>query len=161
MRAKPRLITADEAPELVLITDASITGWAVLAFDDQGREACACAEWSTADHATGFPKHSARAEPEAVYRAACRWIHRNHRVVHVITDSSTAVGAFRLGHSGSFHVNSVCARLNATFPKVRFVFSHVPGVNNPADGMSRGTTEPTAQEWDQGRKLADEAMGTT
>jgi hypothetical protein len=162
LRAAPRHVTAPCEPQLVIITDASNYGWGAIAMDDEGRESSSGQEWTTADHATNFTTHSARAEPEAVFRAACRWVRRRlHRLVHVISDSSTAVGALGKGHSASFHVNGVCARLNETFPGVRFVFSHVAGEKNPADAISRGATEPTAQEWDRARELADAALEQT
>jgi hypothetical protein len=161
LRAPPKKVEDVAQPQLVLITDASASHWGTFAFDEEGHEGYTARLWTTADHATGFPQHSARAEPEAVLRAAYRWVRPTvHRVVHIVTDSSTAVGALGKGHSSSFHVNSVCARLNETYPGVRFLFTHVPGKLNPADGISRGALEPSAQEWDQARRIADTALET-
>ena len=52
-------------------------------------------------------------------------------------------------------MNSVAKRLVTTFPNTRFIFSHTPGVTNPADAISRGAAQPTAEEWDEARHIAD------
>jgi hypothetical protein len=158
LRAVPRVIRALEQPQLTLITDASdVFGFGCISIDEFGREAFFAQRWSTADVATSFTKSSARSETEAIFRCACRFVRPAvHRTVLIVTDSSTAVGALAKGHSSSFFVNSVCARLQATFPGIRFVLRHVPGTLNPADAISRGAPKPTHEEWDTARRLADD-----
>jgi len=163
LAAGPRKITEDNSPDLVLITDASdVYGWGAISIDSTGGEMFFAAPWSLADLRCGFTKSSTSAEPEAIYRASCRFIKPLvHTHVCVISDNSAAVGALSKGHSGAHFMNDVCCRLQATFPKVRFTFSHIKGTSNPADGISRGAVQPSEEDWQIARESADRATERT
>jgi len=161
LQAAPRVMKEPMAPELVIIVDASDTGWGALSFDEHGREAFQRQQWTKADERCFDPKVSTRAEPEGLYRACCAFVRPNvHRTVYIASDSSATVGAINKGQSLSYWMNKVCDRLQAAFPGVDFKVVHTPGLGNPADGISRELLEPTSEDWSIGRKLADQAKAT-
>jgi hypothetical protein len=85
-----------------------------------------CGGGNLSDHRSGFTKASTRAEPEAIYRAACRFVRPGtHERVIIASDSSAAVGALNKGQSGAYYLNEVCGRLHATFPTVVYVLTHI------------------------------------
>ena len=68
----------------------------------------------------------------------------------ILTDSSTAVGAFSKGRSKAFAVNRALLAVQEIFPEFNASWWHIPGVSNPTDGISRGlemgdVKETTAQ----------------
>lgn len=161
LAAKPRVMKAPEFPDLVIIVDASDTGWGALSFDAHGRETFVAERWSTSDKRAFDTRVSTRAEPEGLYRACCAMIARDrHRAVHIMSDSSAATGAINKGSSGSYWMNYVCVKLQAAFPEVAIQVTHTPGARNPADGVSRGEAEPSADDWARGREIADAAKAT-
>jgi hypothetical protein len=83
-----------------------------------------------------------------------------HRTVYIASDSSAATGAVNKGCSLSYWMNHVCQKLQAAFPHITFQVVHIPGVTNPADGISRGAREPTPEDWECARRIADEAKAT-
>lgn len=161
LAAKPRVMHAPEYPDLVIIVDASDTGWGALSFDAHGRETFSAEQWSTADKRAFDTRVSTRAEPEGLYRACCAMVARHkHRAVHIMSDSSAATGAINKGSSGSYWMNYVCVKLQAAFPEVAIRVTHTPGNRNPADGVSRGEAEPSAADWSRAREIADAAKAT-
>jgi hypothetical protein len=133
-------------PAHFLVTDASDWGWGALYFDQETGAAHSCSvAWTETERATLHTEHSTRAEPEAVYRAICRFVRpSDRRTLAVITDSSTARYALQKGYSPSFEVNAVAGRLYAAFPFTQFAFHHVAGKANEADPLSRADTRPIA-----------------
>jgi hypothetical protein len=161
LEAPARHITEPVNPELVIIVDASDTGWGALSFDEHGRETFRAAQWDTADKRAFNTKVSTRAEPEGLYRACCMLVRKGvHKNVYIASDSSAAVGAVNRGHSSSYWMNYVCSKLQAAFPDVTFHVVHTPGRTNPADGISRGAPEPSSEDWAEARAIADEAKAT-
>ena len=157
LKAGPRTITKPTAPSLVIIVDASDAGWGALAVDDLGKVRWAKQRWSERDKRTFDTGSSVRAEPEGIYRACCRFVLPQHATVHVATDSSASAGALTRGHSRSYWMNHVCLRLQRTFKESTFIFRHTPGATNPADGISRELSEPTADDLDSALRIADDA----
>lgn len=138
-----------EAPAgLTLLTDACETGWGALCVDsDTGMAMSHSAMWTPQERITLQTVHSTYAEPEAVYRAVCRFVRpAETRQVLVLTDSAAAKGALAKGHSPSFVVNAIAARLNSAFGEVQFRYAHVPGKQNGADGLSRATETTLATD---------------
>ena len=116
---------------------------------------------STADKRSFDTRVSTRAEPEGLFRACCRFVSRSgNRTVYIASDSSAATGAINKGSSLAYLVNHVCNRLRAAFPNVTFHVVHIPGITNPADGISRGAPEPSAGDWERARQIADDARAT-
>ena len=158
LATKPRRILREESPDIVIIVDASDEGWGAISVDELGRILYDARKWSTADRRAFNTKHSVRAEPEGIYRACCRFVRaEHHRTVHVASDSAAAVGAISKGHSRSYWMNHTVVKLDRTFPRTRFIFAHTPGATNPADGISRELSEPTAADRDMAIKIAEKA----
>ena len=161
LAAKPRTMREPEHPELVIIVDASDEGWGALSFDNHGRELHHAEKWSAADKRSFDTRVSTRAEPEGLFRACCRFVSSiGNRNVYIASDSSAATGAVNKGYSLAYWMNHVCNRLQHAFPNVNFHVVHIPGITNPADGISRGAPEPSADDWDRARQIADEARAT-
>ena len=158
LRAKPRLVTEGEPPSLVIIVDASDSGWGAIAIDDMGRDLFHGSEWTTSDRRCFDTKLSVRAEPEGIYRACCRFIRWGRdKVVHIATDSMASKGAVSKGQSLSYWMNHVCWRLQSTFPGVTFTIQHIAGATNPADAISRGAPRPSLEELEAALDIADRA----
>jgi hypothetical protein len=130
----------EERASRVLITDASDWGWGALFFDYASGAALSFGTpWTAEDRMTFDTNRSTYAEPEAIYRALCRFIKPwDSRPLLVLTDSSTAKYSLARGYSAAFPVNDVARRVKQHFPRLILEFEHVPGANNPADGLSRG-----------------------
>jgi hypothetical protein len=123
-----------------IATDASEWGWGAIFLDMQlGTVAQCSVPWSPADRARIDVRHSAHAEPEAVFRALCRFISpADHRPVAILTDSTTAKYSLPKAYSASFTVNAIAARCKEKFPMIRLETYHVPGEQNEVDPLSRG-----------------------
>jgi len=161
LAAPPRTVHAEQDPDLVIVVDASDYGLGALAIDDLNREQHFAQKWSLSDQRAFDTGVSTRSEPEGIFRACCRFVRRSHhRRVFIWSDSQASVHAYNKGHSLAYWMNHCIDRLRKTFPEVTFVVAHVPGKDNPADAISRGATEPTPEQWDQARKLSDEARAT-
>jgi hypothetical protein len=161
LAAPPRIMREPQHPELVIIVDASDTGWGALSFDEHGREGFRAAKWDTADRRAFNTKSSVRAEPEGLFRACCMLVRKSvHRTVYIASDSSAAVGAVNKGSSASYWMNHVCDKLQAAFPDTIFKVVHIRGEDNPADGISRGEAEPSSTDWEIARRIADDAKAT-
>jgi hypothetical protein len=76
----------------------------------------------------------------------------------VLTDNSTAVYALSKGYSPSFIVNTICNRIGREFPHLELHMRHIPGENNPADGLSGGCGELTVECWATAVALSREAL---
>jgi hypothetical protein len=131
-----------------LITDASGWGWGALFYNVETGETLTHAEtWSEQDKLTVNTNASTSAEPEAVLRALKHFCKRNDAgKVSVLTDSSTAKHALGKGYSPSFAVNTIAAKLKASFPQLKLELHHIAGQFNPADGMSRNGALPSTAE---------------
>ena len=140
--------SVDEHPGKVIVTDASDWGWGALFWDVRsGRTAAVQAQWSAMDKQQFDTSKSVYAEPEAVYRALCRFVvPSSSESVLVLTDNTAARWALAKGVSPSFFINKVACRVRNTFPNLRLRLSHVPGQHNPADQISRGGYAPSTQE---------------
>jgi hypothetical protein len=128
-----------EDPPRVLITDASEWGWGALYLDaNTGAALSHSAPWSPEDRISFDVRRSAYAEPEAVFRAVCRFVRPgDKRPIAIVSDSTTARFALEKGHSQSFVINAIINRLYTLFPHTDFRFHYVPGEHNGADALSR------------------------
>jgi hypothetical protein len=153
LRHNPRVVRQGERPSAFLITDACEEGWGAYFTDSHGRESTASAAWSNADKEAGFTKFSAYAESEAMYRACCRFLRPSTNVVLAwATDNTQGEKALLRGHSKSFIVNTIATRLSASFPNLRLAPFRIPGEKMPVDGLSRGKSELTQEEWEAARQ---------
>ena len=129
----------------IIFVDASKYGWGAVSVDTElGTIDTHGAKWIDFKDA----RKSARAEPEAVFMAACRFARPNLPTLFV-TDSITARSAFTSRRSPSFSINAIVNRFVDKFPGAPFFYIHIPGIYNPADSFSRGlvgvnTAEQTA-----------------
>lgn len=132
---------ADPAPPRRFIaTDASEWGWGAIFLDLEAGIVNSCSvPWSLADRTWLDVNHSAYAEPEAVFRALCRFIApASTAPVAILTDSTTAKYALPRGYSPSHTVNMIAARCRERFPMIRLDTFHIAGVANEVDPLSRG-----------------------
>ncbi len=131
-------------PALILVTDASDWGWGALCLDtDSGLVDSCSVPWTRADRERLDVSKSSYAEPEAVYRALCRFVRpAENRPVAVYTDSTTAQWSLPKGYSPSFVVNAIAAKCRDAFPAVQLITHHVKGSENVVDPLSRGNTLP-------------------
>jgi hypothetical protein len=134
--------------ERVLITDASDWGWGAIHFDSaKGTTHMHSEPWSSEDRSWLNTGASAHCEPEAVFRALCRFVQpTDGRPLLVLTDSTTAKYALSRGYSPSFAVNRIATRVHQVFGRVPMRFEHVAGETNVADGLSRGQATLEAVE---------------
>jgi hypothetical protein len=132
----------------VLVTDASDWGWGAIFFDVESGTISTCSiPWSEEERVCLATEHSVYSEPEAVYRALCRFVRPSEaHSIAVLSDSTTAVYALSRGYSPSFMVNAIANRCRRGFPNVRLDFHHVAGHLNAGDSLSRGLTPPSYQE---------------
>ncbi len=129
----------------VLITDASEWGWGAIFYDvAAGSMKIVSQRWSEGDRLALDVQHSVYAEPEAVFRALCRFVcPLTRQAVAVLSDSTTAVYALGRGYSPSFMVNTIANRCRKGFPNTRLDFYHVAGSLNAVDAYSRGMAPPS------------------
>ena len=80
---------------------------------------------------------STEVEPEAAYRALCRFVRPGNSAL-ILTDNMATCAAINKGYSASFAVNRAANRIRSGFASSKIVAQHIAGVNNPADGSSRG-----------------------
>ena len=139
----------DESPsERFIATDASEWGWGAIFLDVASGLVDFCSvPWSQRDRNSFDVSHSAHAEPEAVFRALCRFVRPgDSRPVSVLTDSTTAKHSLPKGYSPSFVVNAIASRCQSAFPSLRLDTHHVPGALNGVDPLSRGLPLPADPE---------------
>lgn len=123
--------------EVKIVTDASAWGWAAACVSDDGAFV-AQMPWGAS-----LPEHlklrSTAAEPEAVWRALCRFVLPTKRTqVLVLTDHAPFVAAVTREYSASAISNAILARITERFPLMQLRAKHTPGKTNPMDLMSRG-----------------------
>jgi hypothetical protein len=162
--------TSPKSAERVLVTDASDWGWGAVLFDSaSGAIATHGEAWTDKDRAMLNTGVSAHCEPNAVYRALCRFIRPDdNRPLLILTDSTTARYAIERGYSPSFAVNSIANRIAREFGGVPMRLEYIKGALNVADAPSRGAPLPPSYEVTQqlarlealkGEPLLRQAMG--
>jgi hypothetical protein len=142
-------------PDWVIVTDASKSRWAGMAYHvTSGSLHIHAHDWPADFHRS---EHSTSAEPWAVHNLICKVFPPNSDA-HVVfcSDNIATVAALTRRESPSFHLNGVALALNRSFPFLRLSGHHVPGPLNPTDGMSRGAANLSVEDWDNWRRL----MGT-
>jgi hypothetical protein len=127
---------ATEKATHILITDASRWGWGAVYLDvTNGKVQTKSEAW---EREFKGKRVSTWAEPEAIARAACHFIDPKIRGrTIVLTDSSTAVGAYEKGYSPAFAVNKAVEKLKSMFTVMEFECFHLKGFMNVADPYSR------------------------
>ena len=140
----PKVPPPDDT-DFTLVTDASKVGWGAILINRFGRVRVAFGSWDN----FGGRRRSAWSEPEAIARALIHFFpHGTAHSITVLTDSSTAQGAFQRGRSGCYIVNRSLLSVQQTSPTWNIQFHHIDGSHNPADPVSRG----------KGLGLSDEAV---
>ena len=137
--------------EFIIVVDASGWGWgAILVNQRTGAIRTWNERWNNGW--TGARK-SAWSEPEGAKRAILHFFPEGTaHSIGVLSDSSTAVGAYTKGHSMKFEVNRAIVDFESAFKSWNVRWYHIAGVLNCADGESRGTKiraedlEATAQQ---------------
>lgn len=116
----------------VITTDASATGWGAICVDlNTGGVLVADGRWDAQ------VKNSVDAEPEGVYRALCCFVPPSAQWnILLRTDHSPIVATSAKRYSAGWAANMLFKRLRAFHSHI--TFEHVPGVENQADGPSRG-----------------------
>ena len=121
----------------VLVTDAAKSGWGALLLDTlTGMLYTRHGVWNRAWKGREFSSWS---EPEAVARALVFFFpHGTEESIAILSDSSTAVGAFAKGRSMKYEVNCALQRVQKHFPFFNASLYHIPGKENTfTDAMSR------------------------
>ena len=121
----------------VLVTDAAKSGWGALLLDmTTGMLYTRHGVWNRAWKGREFSSWS---EPEAVSRALVYFFpHGTNESIAILSDSSTAVGAFAKGRSMRYEVNRSLQRVHDHFPQFNATLYHIPGKENTyTDAMSR------------------------
>ena len=142
---RPRVVRPPGPPDWLVCTDASAWGWGYVAVNaGTGEVRQYGAPWSLSVRQLHGDKlrSSVFAEPRGVVNSLCHMLKLEPGVacrVRLGTDSTVARAAFARGfNSHSKHINGCVHRLKTTFPDVSIEFLHIPGVDNPADQLSRG-----------------------
>ena len=131
-----RKVTAPNAV-YVIIVDASRWGWGALLLDQRTG---AIRTWNE-PWKEGWigARVSAWSEPEGAKCAILHFFPNGTREsIAVLSDSSTAVGAFSKGRSMKYSVNRAVAEFEAAFQFWNVRWYHVSGTLNLADPLSRG-----------------------
>ena len=155
-RNRPVSIAPDDA-HMTIVVDSSVWGWGAIALDSAtGAVQQASQPWTADDRRAYAVAHSVYAEPLGAFKALCRFVRplsaaREHVVIDVLTDSTTAVSSLNAGYSPSFVVNAIVGRVRRSFPGVTVRATHIPGRENLADALSRGQTDKV--------ELGDEPFG--
>jgi hypothetical protein len=128
-----------QQPSKYLFTDASAWGWGGILVDTlSGTVQHHSEPWKPSDPVN--ISHSVETEPEGAYRALCRFIPVTLPTgtrIELVTDSITTRAIVTKTYSGSLAVNRVGLFL-AKFSHLAISATHIPGVENPADEISRG-----------------------
>ena len=128
---------------LTIITDASAWGCAAIAIDSENGT-CQTLRQQWHPEEAGMMEASSVAEPEAIWRAACRFTRQTDKRVTVLTDHTGVIAPSQRGYAKSWFYNLLLLRLRATYPHTCFEMKHVAGTVNTAHAASRGgdwTTE--------------------
>jgi hypothetical protein len=141
----PRHVPKNSVPELLLACDASAYGWGYVALNTVSGEVFVHGEpWSSSARRRFGDRllQSVVAEPQGIVNSLCHLLRPGMpRVVQVGTDSSVSAASFSRGfNSHSFDINECLRRCKDYFGNdFQLSFTHIPGRDNPADGVSRGT----------------------
>ena len=148
----PRVVRPRGRPEWLICTDASRWGWGYVAVNEATGELRQYgAPWSQHMERQYGDKHlgsSVFAEPYGVVNSLCHLLRPGEATRVVVgTDSTVARAAFARGYnSHSVHINRCIRRLQEAFGDLTIEFVHIPGISNPADGLSRGALPAAADD---------------
>lgn len=150
----PILATTPPPVDVVLITDASKTGWGALAGKPGGHPTTLSGQWAQ------FIGSSVVAEPEGAWQAlqAMQLTHKPQHV-RILTDHLPLVYASESGRATAWSYNSLLSRL-ATLP-FHVSLEFLPGIDNPADAPSRGVALSSRDIEAFRRHVPTEATTTT
>ena len=137
--------------DFIIVVDASGWGWGALLVNQRTG---AIRTWNErCNNGWTGARKSAWSEPEGAKRAILHFFPEGTaHSIGVLSDSSTAVGAYTKGHSMKFEVNRAIVDFESAFKSWNVRWYHIAGVLNCADGESRGTKiraedlEATAQQ---------------
>ena len=150
----PKGVAPNDA-DFILVTDASGYGWGGLLLNAKTGELLVRSGVWTKQECQRFEK-SAWSEPEAISCALKAFFpHGTRASISVLSDSSTAVGAFAKGRSSKFYVNRAIESVHQPHTKWNISFHHIPGDQNPSDAISRGKELDLAEATAQVLRLRD------
>ena len=124
--------------DFILVTDASKQGWGAVLLDQ--RTGILFTQHGKWDHQWKGRQHSAWSEPEGLARAFIAFFPNGTTATFtVLTDSSTAQGAFEKGRSMKFAVNRALQSVGDVFQNgPDATYHHIPGIiNTDTDFLSR------------------------
>lgn len=131
-------------PDLTIFVDASAQGWGAVSISSSGVFQ-AGAPWSPADKEQHNVSLSTVAEPLAVLRAAKAFVSTSSNQVLIMSDHLGLVFAGNAGYGKSESYNTMCKELSTCFPRTRFTFQFIEGVNNVvADAISRSWSKTSS-----------------
>ena len=135
-RAVP-LVPHPADADFILVTDASAWGWGAILLNADGEMVTWSERWARDWEGA---KRSAWSEPQAIAHALRHFFpNGTTQSVAVLSDSSTAVGAFAKGRSKAYAVNRSILAVQDTFPHpFNASWWHIAGWDNPTDSISRG-----------------------
>ena len=147
-----------EPIDAIMVTDASQWGWGAIWLNATG-ESLQLAQMPWGSTLRGADR-STVAEPEAVWRALCRFFRPCDSVrVCILSDHQPFVAAINRGHSAAAGNNGVLARIADRFPRISLRAVFIPGATNPADELSR--QRATANALDRARRGVWDVLGAT
>ena len=131
------LVPHPSEADFILVTDASGWGWGACLLDTATG---ALHTWNEPWESSWKGRRvSSWSEPEGIARALRHFFPQGStQSVAILSDSSTAVGAFAKGRSKAFAVNRALLKVQEVFPDFNASWNHIAGVVNPMDGRSRG-----------------------
>jgi len=143
--------------DLFIFTDASAWGWAAVAMAASS-DGVQIAQMPWGQTLPGA-EQSTTAEPEAIWRAICRFVRPSDAVnVCVFSDHDPFVTAINRGHSAAAGNNGVLARIATRFPALNLRAQFIKGADNPADELSR--QRATADATDRAARGVRDILGS-
>jgi hypothetical protein len=121
-----------------LFVDASDYGWGAIHYNPEtGGVSVVDERWKPQE--SFDTRFSAWSEPEAAYRALCRFVPptADYQTV-VVTDSTVTKWMIQTGYSPSYLVNGIALRIKNNWPSNTITAVHIPGRIHPCDFLSRG-----------------------
>ena len=136
---QPRNIKPADHTSTIFV-DASKWGWGAIALDHEEQTVTQIGKRWDASTARKGVEHSTTAEPIGVTRAVKSLVKdwARHQKVRVFTDSITAKAAHTRGYAADYNINATVRERERAMPNTQVELRHVPGSQNPADGISRG-----------------------